>query len=136
MQSFLKKCSPNHIIIICDTLENTMKLHDVIKDNMNNVTISTPSAMGSVYLSQDQAKMKIVLPSAITHGWNSRSLMNSVKLHTLTLTWQQMIYTGMLQAKKIEVSRSHLANLILLGKIDMPPIRSKHINDRSREACL
>lgn len=96
-----------------------MKLHDVIKDNMNNVTISTPSAMGSVYLSQDQAKMKIVLPSVLSHGWNSRSLMNSVKLHTLTLTWQQMIYTGMLQAKKIVVSRSHLANLILLGEIDM-----------------
>lgn len=125
MQSFLKKCSPSHIIIIGGTLENTMKLHDVIKDNMNNVTISTPSVMESVYLSQDQTSMKIGLSRALYTRLEFKKFDEFSEIAYIDANLATDDITGMLQAKLIETSRPHHANFV--GKIDMPSIRTKLI---------
>ncbi|OHT01772.1 hypothetical protein TRFO_31289 [Tritrichomonas foetus] len=125
LQQFLKKASPSHVIIIGSTLEQTMKLHDVIKDNINTI-VSTPSVGETVYLTHDQSSMKIGLSRALYSRLDFKKYDEHNEVAYIDAILATDDISGLVSAKPVEVSQPHHANFV--GKIDMPNLRQR-LND-------
>lgn len=125
LQQFLKKATPSQVIIIGANLESTMKLHDVIKDNITT-TVSTPNVLEPVYLSRDQASMKIGLSRALYHRLDFKKVDDHNEVAYIDATLTQDEISGLVSAKPVDVLQPHHANFV--GKIDMPDLRVRLTN--------
>lgn len=125
LQQFLKKASPSQVIIIGGNIEATMKLHDVIKDEIKT-TISTPNVLENVYLSRDQASKKVGLSRALYHHLDFKKVdeYNEVAYIDATLTQDEI--SGVVSAKPVDILQPHHANFV--GKIEMPELRKRLLN--------
>ena len=118
----LKKALPSHVIIIGSTLESTMKLHDVIKDNIIT-NVSTPSVGDNVHLTQDQSSMKIGLSRALYTRLDFKKYDDHNEVAYIDATLAKDDISGLISAKPVEVSQSHRAHFI--GKIDLAELQNR-----------
>lgn len=124
LKDIIKKAPPSHIVIIGGSLESTMKLHDVLQDNLGNLsTIFTPNILETVHLSQDTSSMNINISRALYSSLEFKKYdeHNEVAYIDALLATDEI--SGIISAKPIEVSTPHHACFV--GKIDMPLIREK-----------
>lgn len=123
LQQFLMKASPSHVIIIGGSPESTMTFHKVITDELRQTIVSTPSVMEQVYLTRDQASMRIGISRALYHRLDFKKIddHNEVAYIDANLTTDDI--SGTVSAKPVDHLQPHLAQFV--GKIELPLLRDR-----------